>query len=101
MIFEPRLNTRRVERVLTRAQSPDLFAVGEHRQTHGALVADLLGMSIFLEFHAGIRRGGGRGASLGHVRRCDIHRDVIVGETGTAGGRGSAAARRTWEKSVY
>ena len=68
MIFEPRLDTRHVKRVLTRAQSPDLFAVAEHRQTHGALIPDLFGMSIFLEFHAGIRRGGGRGVSIGCVR---------------------------------
>ena len=98
MIFEPRLDTRHVKRVLTRAQSPDLFAVAEHRQTHGALVPDLLGMIIF----AGIRRGGGRGVSISCVRRGEM----IVGgrAAATAGGGGAAAAGRTWkseEKSVY
>lgn len=84
MILKPLFNTRHVERVLTLDKLPDFIAVGEHHETDGALVSDLLGMCIFLDFPAGVRSYGG----LGCDRRGDVDGDVrcIIG--------GSAAAAR-------
>lgn len=78
---------------------PEFIAVGEHHETHGALVSNLFRMCIFVEFPSGFRSYGG----LGDRRGVDGGVRCIVGGRAGAGRRGVAAGGRTWaveEESV-
>lgn len=89
VVAEPQVNARSVERVFARAQLPDFFAVGEHRQTHRALAADFLRVRLLPVLHFGVGDGGDfEFLVVGHLRR---YGGLAVG------GFPAAAARRAAE----
>jgi len=57
VVAEPQVNARGMKRVFARAQLPDFFAVGEHRQAYRTLAADLLRVHLFLVLDACVDSG--------------------------------------------
>jgi len=57
VVTEPQVNARGVKRVFARAQLPDFFAVGEHREAHRTLAADLFGVLLFPVLHPCVDAG--------------------------------------------
>ena len=89
---EPHIDARGVERVLALAQLPDLLPVGERRQAHRALTADL--RRILPVLHIGDVVGAGGNFDV--VAAGGVRRDGgLAGKF--AGGRSRVSGRRAPE----
>lgn len=68
VVAEPQVNARGMKRVFARAQLPDFFALGEHRQAYRTLAVDLLRVRVFPVLDACVD-GGEFDLTVGCLRR--------------------------------